>query len=305
MRRLLLACLLIFAAPLVARAEPGQGWSYLGHGRLTVNDLIGDRRDRWRTGSVTASHVFGPDWTGQLPTRPGEILEFRLQGEIIAPRYLRGPRAVDRPYTQAISLGLHTHFERGGWEMAVGADAVFTGPQTGLSDLQMALHRVVRFNHRLGNAVLAGQTPNGLHASGVVEVGRSIPAGRASLRPFVELRAGVEDIARIGLDFRLGAVGQDELLIRDPVSGHRYRAVTMPQNGYAFVLGADLAHVRDSLYLPAPRYQPTRTRGRVRAGLHWQRDAWAGFYGISYLGPEFVGQPNGQYVGAIRLQVRF
>lgn len=301
MRRLALALLLIVTAASVQ----AQGWSKIGHGRLTVNDLFADRIDRWRTGSVAASYVFGPDWTGRLPQRPGEILEFRILGEVIAPIRLDLPGAQDRPYSQALSLGLHTHFQRGGWDMAVGADAVITGPQIGLSDFQMFLHRVTKFDHRLHPAIAANQTPNGVHGSGVFEIGRDLSLGSARLRPFAELRVGVEDMARIGFDLAIGPAGQGELLVRDPVTGHRYRSVTRPEAGFTFVAGADVAKVWESLHLPAATNTLTDARFRVRAGLHWQRESWAGFYGLTWLGPEFVGQREGQFIGALRIQYKF
>ena len=32
-------------------------YKYLGYGRLVTNDLLGDGKDRWRTGSVSAFQV--------------------------------------------------------------------------------------------------------------------------------------------------------------------------------------------------------------------------------------------------------
>lgn len=306
MRRFLLAGLLILSS-FAARADDAVsgGWGLLGHGRLSVNDLFGDRYDRWRTGSIAASYVFGRDWDGALPSRPGEIVELRVLGEIIAPLRLDRPAAMDRPYAQSLSFGLHTHFDHRGVEVSVGADAVITGPQLGLSDFQMFLHRVARFDHRIHPSVAAGQIGNGVHGSGVLEIGREMTWGAARLRPFAELRAGVEDMARVGLDVTFGPVGAGELLLRDPVTGHRYRAITRAERGVSFVAGADIAKVWDSLYLPAASTTLTDARTRVRAGLHWQRDRWAGFYGLTWLGPEFTGQSEGQLVGALRLQMRF
>ncbi|WP_375174579.1 DUF2219 domain-containing protein [Pseudooceanicola sp.] len=301
MRRLFLALLLT----LTAASVQAEGWSRIGHGRLTVNDLFGDRIDRWRTGSVAASYVFGPEWTGRLPAMPGQILEFRILGEVIAPVRLDLPWAMDRPYSQALSLGLHTHFDRGGWQMALGADAVITGPQTGLSDFQMFLHRITRFDHMLHPAVAAAQTPNGVHGSGVFEIGRELGLGAAVLRPYAELRVGVEDLARIGFDLSFGPVGRGELLVRDPVTGHRYRTITRRDQGMSLVVGADVAKVWESLHLPAATNTLTEARYRLRGGIHWQGKKWAGFYGLTWLGPEFVGQSEGQLVGALRLQVRF
>jgi len=301
--RLVLALITLLISTLPALS---QGWSLLGHGRLTANDLIGDRYDRWRTGSVASSFVFGPEWTGALPSRPGQILEFRFLGEIIAPRRLDLPNAGDRPYSQALSFGLHTHFARAGWDFAVGADAVITGPQVRLLELQRALHDAARFNHIVSPQVKAAQIPNGVHASAVLETGRDfVLGGDTRLRPFLELRSGVEDLVRVGFDLAVGPVGRGELLVRDPVSGFRYRSVVGAEDGYTFVLGADIAKVGQSLYLPANRNQLSEARTRARAGLHAQFGRWSTFYGVTYLGPEFKGQRGGQMIGALRISYKF
>ena len=46
----------------------------IGYGRLITNDFIGDGKDRWRSGSVASSRVWGPEWSGQLPSGIGEII---------------------------------------------------------------------------------------------------------------------------------------------------------------------------------------------------------------------------------------
>ncbi len=304
----LIALLLMLVLPAATLAEdrgPGGPYRYLGHGRLVVNDVFGDRYDRWRTGSVVGSYVFGPDWTGQLPVTAGELLEFRIMAEVIAPIRLDLPYAGDRPYVGAWSLGLHTHFERAGWQMALGADAVITGPQTGLSDIQAFLHDITFFDHEASPQVLAGQVGNGIHAAGVIEAAREYALGPAVLRPFAEIRTGVENMARLGFDLSTGPAGRGELLVRDPVTGHRYRVLDGAGNGWSFVVGADVAKVWDSLYLPATTNRLTDFRTRARAGVHWQVDRFRGFYGLTWLGPEFQGQREGQFVGALRIDFRF
>ena len=106
---LLLAASLL-ALPLAAGPAAAEGRAILGWGRLFDNDALGDMKDRWRTGSYVLSVVTGPDWSGRLPDRPGEILEFRLRGEVIAPANLVTPAAGDRRYAGIVSAGVHTHF---------------------------------------------------------------------------------------------------------------------------------------------------------------------------------------------------
>jgi hypothetical protein len=46
-------------------------------------------------------------------------------------------------------------------------------------------------------------------------------------------------------------------------------------------------------------------RTRLRAGVHWQGRQMAAFYGVTWLGKEFRGQDEGQFVGSIRLDLNF
>ncbi len=304
MVRYMLAAL---AVAFLADSSVAQDRVRLGYGRLLTNDAIGDSYDRWRTGSVASSRVWGPVWDGATPSRFGQMIELRFGGQVIAPADLIAPDPRDRPFVGALSLGVHTHFTRGGYDLALGADFVFTGPATRLDELQGAVHDLINISQP-SFAVTDNQVGNGLHPTLVFEAGRDLTlSSKATLRPFIEGRAGIETYVRAGFDLTFGDVGKGEFLVRDPVSGHRYRVIKENWTGYSFVIGADIAHVSDSEYLPEDRGVTVRnTRERIRAGVHWQNDRGAtAFYGITYLGEEFDAQPEGQIVGSLRLQFRF
>jgi len=298
-----MAILAMFSVTPAANAE---GRELLGHGRLTSNDLLGDLHDRWQSGSVSSSRVVARDWAGILPNRPFDLLEYRLGGQVITPEDLRSPAPGDRPFAGVLSLGVHTHFLKGRTEVALGADVVATGPQTGLSDLQTAIHDGLGVSSA-SKSVLSNQVENGFHPTLVTEAGRTFSlGGQAVLRPFAEARWGAETIARVGADLTIGTVGQGELLVRDPVTGQRYRSVTNPLAGFSYVVGADLAHVDSSVFLPSSSgAKLTETRNRVRAGVHWQNNDKAAFYGITWLSEEFEAQDTGQFVGSVRLNLQF
>lgn len=278
----------------------------LGYGRLIQNDFLGDGQDRWRTGSVASSRVWGRDWDGALPEEFGNVVEFRLNAEIMAPDNLVAPAAGDRPYAGSLSFGLHTHLQRRSIEMAMGVDLVATGPMTGLGDFQTALHDVLGVD-RASDATLSGQIEDGIHPTAVMEFGRTFSFGESTeLRPFVEARAGAETMLRAGADLSIGRVGTGELLVRDPVSGQRYRTIQNAQSGMSFVLGGDIAKVDDSVFLPsADGYVLSDSRKRLRAGLHWQGESSSAFYGVTWLSEEFSGQGEGQMVGSLRLNLNF
>lgn len=287
--------------------DAGKKRMRIGYGRLITNDYLGDNEDRWRTGGVQTSRFWGPQWDGALPDTAGALLELRVGAEIIAPANLLTPAAGDRPYAGALSAGLHTHFQWQRMEVALGADAVFVGPGTGLNEFHGALHDLLGISQPSA-ATAAGQIGNVIRPTAVIEVGKTADlTENLSLRPFIEARAGDETLLRAGFDLTFGQMGRGELLARDKVTGQRYRAVRNDWSGYSFVLGADVAYVSDSIYLPGARgYVLTDTRERVRAGVHWQGESGqAVFYGLTWLGKEFEGQTENQVVGSVRFNLKF
>jgi hypothetical protein len=275
----------------------------LGFGRLFTNDRLGDGQDRWRTGSWTFSAVSGFGWDGVRPGRFGDIVELRFRTEIIAPGVQYGPGSDDRPYVGARTYGMHSHWAAWGGEMSAGLDVTMVGPQTGIGETQNRIHGSISAP-QLSDEVLEGQIGDGLHPSVTLEYGRPLRLSPvAMLRPFVEVQAGVEQIARVGADVILGRVGQADLMIRDNPTGNLYRVTKEGVTGLSFIAGADWARVGDSLWLPeSGGAGPLDDRWRARAGAFLQvtpTSDW--FAGVTWLSPEFTGQPEGQLVGSITI----
>jgi len=303
MRRVMFACLGVFLIFLSATAQAGDRHT-LGFGRLFTNDYIVDGQDRWRTGSYAISMVTGFAWDGELPRTVGEIIEYRFRSEIIAPSNLIRAAPGDRRYVGALSFGAHTHFQKKGLEISLGGDLVVTGEQTGMGWWQSQFHMLVG-EKRPG--VLGNQIPNGFHPTATLEIGRTLDTGPGvTLRPFVEMQAGAETLLRAGGDVMFGTAAAHDLFLRDVTTGQRYRATRTDATGLSLVLGGDVAYVADSIYLPSSDgYRLTDARVRARAGLHWQGQNSALFYGVTWLGREFSAQPEGQLVGSLRLNIRF
>ncbi len=276
----------------------------LGWGRLFTNDVIGDTRDRWRTGSYALSRVRGVEWTGKLPSMPGDILEFRVMGETIAPADLVNPDPTDRRYVGALTFGLFTHFDMQGFETSLGGELVVTGQQTGASDLQGRIHDLVGLPEP---QVFDDQIADDVFPTAVLEVGRRfvLPVGTA--RPFIEAQAGVETFVRVGADIDFGGFTHQSLMLRDGPSGQRYRAVSGSRTeGLSLTMGGDIARVFDSAYFVAgDAAQANDTRSRLRAGVHWQGERSEMFYGLTWLGKEFTTQPDTQVLGSINLRIKF
>lgn len=296
-------CVLIFLTS-PARA---QDRSYIGRAHFVNNDLFGDTHDRWRSGSVVGSHIFGPAWQGKAPAGFGELVELRISGEGIAPENLAGPVPGDRPYAGVLSFGLHTHFQPRAIEYAVGADIVMTGPMTQIDEIQDGLHDIFG-GPGVSQRVRGAQIGNDVNPTLVLEAGREFAlGGSAQLRPFVEARAGVETMLRAGADLSFGRAGLGGLMVRDSVTGHRYRTIEQPFAGFSWVMGADIAKVSDSELISSERgVKLTDARARVRAGLHWQSDKGSSvFYGLTWLDQEFTAQREEQIVGSVRLNLKF
>jgi outer membrane protein LpxR len=278
----------------------------LGYGRLTTNDVIGDGQDRWRTGSVTMSRAWGYEWNGSAPSQLGQLLETRIQGQIIAPDNLTAVNLNDRPYAGVLTVGVHTYASNRGLDYSLGVDLAIIGPQTRIDQLQTGLHKL--FGKPVpDDAMLALQIPNQFRPTFVAEMGRIYDVGqRLEIRPFGELRVGDETLARVGVDFTLGSVGRGELLSRESITGQRYRLIYGSGPGTSFVIGGDIAFVSDSVYLPAERgFQVVERRDRFRAGFNWQGENASVFYGVTYLSPEFERQNEGQVAGSVRVKLRF
>lgn len=294
----------LVAALTVTQPAGAEGRRTLGYGRLFNNDALGDRADRWRTGSYTISMVRGTGWEDRLPGTIGEIWEYRLRSELIAPESLSAPAPGDRRYVGALSFGMHTHFRRSGTGFSLGGDLVVVGPQTGLRRFQRQVHDAVN-----ATAPAAARTQIGNNAYPTLLVQAAHPLqlfDRVQARPFVEAQAGAESLLRVGGDLILGRIGQTNLKLRDVSTGHLYHATRSDGPGASFVLGGDMAMVADSFYLPSgDGYELTETRTRLRAGFHWEGERTGFFYGLTWHGKEFKGQREGQVSGSLRLLLKF
>lgn len=302
MRKLLVTVMFVVLSG--AMPAMAQDRVVLGFGRLFSNDASGDGHDRWRTGGTVISVLRGPAWDAALPAAPGEVLEFRLRADIIAPGSLTAPAPGDRRYAGTIALGLHTHFSMGQAEASVGADLVVIGPQTGLGRFQTRAHEVLGMDVP---TVLGDQIGNQLRPTLVFEVGQSFRLGdHVTLRPFMEAQAGAETLLRAGGDVVIGGAWDGALMLRDQGTGQRYQGIAGANKGLSFTMGGDVARMFGSAYLPTGGAAVLSVhRERLRAGVAWQGAKADAFYGLTYLSPEFEGQDEGQVLGSVRVDFKF
>jgi len=300
-----------FAALALAVAAPGaaaQERRTLGVAVLGSNDdfLAPGIFDRWRTGALSVHAVRGPDWPAVGLVGFGDVIEYRFRGQILAPESVDNPQPGDRPYAGSLSFGVHSHWRQAGMEMRAGADLVFTGPQTGLSDLQDTLHE---FQNLPDPAAAADdQIGDAAYLAISGEVARPWALGSSvELRPFAEARVGDETYVRIGADLMGGALASGGLTVRDEATGQLVEATRGPGTGFGWSAGLDLASVASSVYLPGDdgRPGPEDSRARARVGAMWAGDRWSVFAGTAWLSEEFDGQEEGQVVGALAVTIGF
>ncbi len=306
MRSLLVIMILLLSSQSTLAGEK----TWLGRARLFTNDRIGDGQDRWRTGSYGVSFMRGDSWTGVLPETFGELVEYRVRTEIIAPADLGNPvLGTDRPYVGAVHMGAFSHMKSGAADLSLGVDLVATGPNTGLGAFQSWVHNALG----LGTPqVLGSQIGNAVYPTLSAEIGRdfatSSTRSRAlTFRPFAEAQIGVESFLRFGGDITFGKAGMGAFQVRDSSTGHRVIALKSQQNkGLSVLAGGDVAYVAGSQYLPtASGYTVTSPRVRLRAGLYYTGEKGSVFYGLTWLGKEFAAQPESQVVGSLSLRMNF
>lgn len=291
---------ILLCFPMVWLAAPAgaQGFQYAGQGRLFSNDFLGDGKDRWRTGSYVHSFVWdraGPQTRGRMSA---DALELRLRSTLFTPANLVRPARGDRPYAGLLSLGVHSHFREAAAEWRVGLDLVVTGPQTRLDQLQTTAHRALGMTVP-SRRVLDAQISNAVYLAASGDLAWTIGLSETMrLRPFTEWEVGPEWLVRAGADLLIGGDRGQGLLLRDPSVGQLYSVASRAQ-GLSLLVGADSSYVARSVLLRDGQLRHRRHRARL--GLSWQGAGMDVFYGLSWLSPEFVGQPRGQIVGSIRL----
>lgn len=301
MRKFLVLVFLLFGA-----SASASEFKLIGRAALFSNDYLGDGDDRWRSGSYSRSTFFGPAWDGEMPS--GGVFELRFRGELIAPTEPYKPPTIgERPFVGVAAVGVARHGRTGGLDLRLGADAVFIGPQSGVSSFVTEAHDILGFR---ASRSTSGELGNDLLPTATFEASRLI-AGSArrpfQLRPFVEAQAGAETYARMGVDVLFGQGVAGDLLARDVVTGQLMTVVSMQElAGFTPMIGMDVARVVDSYFLPeSSGLKLENWRMRVRGGVRSMGRTRDVFMGLTWLSPEYKGQPSGQVLGSLSIDHHF
>ena len=285
-------------------AVPALAGDRVGFSAATTNDSLGEYLDRWQSSSVQVDVFTAHAWTGEVPARFGEVLNWRFRTDILTPEDLDNPDPDDRRHAAILAFGVHSMAARGAWDARIGGDLVVIGPQTKQLEFQRELHKILGFERPQLEDFQIGNSTTG-QISG--EAGWTYQGDGWHARPFIEAQIGPEDLVRTGVDLTFGSMGRDDLMVRLPATGHLVPGILGETGrGASFFLGADIAWVEDSIYLPESLgYELTDYRARARAGVAYEFDRLNLFYGISWLSEEFEAQRESQIVGALQLGLRF
>ena len=227
---------------------------------IITNDLFGDGEDRWRTGSIDVSLTFGGGDQRILPTNAWERYQVRLRAEIIAPDNLTTPSATGRQYAGVVGLGLFTHFQKKEYDVYYGGELVFVGESTSVGSFQKSFHDALDIAPPSA-AILNNQIPNAIYPTFHAGISKSLRGERSLIRPFAEMRAGVETFVRVGTDAIFGSAMINDFLLRDSVSGQLVNHAKADNSiGFGFLVGADAAYIADSNFLPNSGATRVRTR---------------------------------------------
>lgn len=300
--RLILCLAFVFTAS----ASHSDEFRILGRAKLFSNDYLGDGMDRWRSGSYSRSLLFGESWDGGKPGQ--RVYELRFRGELIAPSDTsQEPAEGERPFVGLVALGGARHLRFRETDVRLGGELVVTGPQTGMSRFVRYAHSILGFEepratrNQLGNNLIPTAS---LEASRTLRRNTVLPF---EIRPFVEAQVGSESYLRAGADAFFGQGMAGNLVTRDVVTGHIMTAVSMKMlAGLTPTLGIDVTRVFNTYYLPpSSGLSFHEWRIRVRGGLRSQTEARDVFMGLSWLSPEYQGQPHGQVLGSMSVDHKY
>jgi hypothetical protein len=152
-----------------------------------------------------------------------------------------------------------------------------------------------------------GPAPNALHTTLSGEVTKRIDLALVKVHPLAEAQFGVEAIARFEPDISVGGRDADQLRLYDVTTGQIHKSSDGSVHlDVEFMLGVDVGRVLSSQYLPiSDGYVVEPVRFRDQAGMSSSGSQEDTFYDVTWFGPGFEDQSNGQAIGFLNVNLRF
>lgn len=278
---------------LIAGGAVAQDWTPDRFHLFYSNDSnAAPKLDRWRTVAVAGTWGFDRG--------PARNVSFQLSAEIIAPERL-SPSGVpaDRAFAGVYEAILRDRHELRWGEVHYGLGATLAGPQTGLSEFLDAAHEVLG-GVPVSDFVADNQVPNAIYLEIEAGIAHSFELNSFAVRPFADLRSGVESYVRAGIDVSWPKVVRPH---RMPVTG---ALMVDPMEGWSAGVGFDVTYVLASDLIPAGQSVTLKdTRLRARGQVSYGTGPAQVDFGLAWLGPEFDEQRSGQWIGTVGLSFSY
>ena len=292
------------------------------------NDTLGDGKDRYKSGGLTQSFIFPERVFSDERWFLGYAAAIEVQGRafVATPDDTSQIDPTDRPYAQYAGVGVHLRLTGSperltdnltySTEDRVGVEVGWQGEPLPLFDIQEAIHT------RTGMGRLAQSPANVLGSELLINAeGRRtwrIHAEHAGhdfqYAPYVHASAGMRETSvRLGSDFIIGSSLEARTWNSDLAVGALIPGGSRPREGFHWLAwaGGDVGLIAADALLdggfsakgPAVDREIITARARAGVMVEWQNFAVS--YSLTWLSPEFRGQPVGQVIGAVQVKVDF
>lgn len=293
------------------------------------NDTLGDGKDRYKSGGFTQSLILPESFFSSSRWIKGHASALELQGRVFVatPDNTSAVTPGDRPYAQYAGVGIYLRTSSRPKTLAdrlnliietrAGFEIGYQGDPLPLFELQELVHTA---GTRMGS--LARTPTNTLPSEWLanIEARRTwrmhLEGGRTDLQfaPYVELSLGMrQNSARFGGDIILGSSLEARTWNLEPTTGVLTPGGSRRRDGAHWVawIGGDLGYIASDALLDGgfggggPKVGRKPVTARLRAGMMIEWGSVALGYSLTWLSPEFKGQPSGQLIGAVQLKFEF
>ena len=292
------------------------------------DDTFGDGKDRYKSGGLTQSLVFPERVFSDERWFPGYAAAIEIQGRafVATPDDTSRIDPADRPYAQYAGVGVHLRLTgspdrltddlTASTEDRIGVEIGWQGDPLPLFDIQEAIHA------RTGMGPLAQSPANVLGSELLVnaELRRTWrihgdhDGYDFQYAPYVHASAGMrENAVRLGSDFIIGSSLEARTWNSDLAVGALIPGGSRPRGGFHWLawIGGDVGVVASDALLDGgfgrngPSVEREAVTARARAGVMVEYEDLAVSYSLTWLSPEFRGQPSGQVIGAVQIKIDF
>ena len=326
-------CAVVIIQPGAAPAgSPEDGFRWLSQNEYILregviwNDRFGDGRDRYKSGGLTQSWLIPERRLTDMQWFEGRAsgVEIQARGFVATPDNTNGGGPpTDRPFVQFAGIGLYLrslqrpvrldHMTTQSVEDRIGVEFGYQGDPLPFFDIQESVHGNTAMNVNRNNSV-GGEFLGNIEASRTWRIHYDFRSDDLEFAPFVQGSTGMrENSLRAGAELIYGTSLEGRTWNRDPAIGALIPGGSQPRTGanWALWIWGDVGYVASDAFLDGgfgrsgPSIAREEVTTRLRGGIMLEFEDIAIAYSVTWLSPEFEGQPSGQMIGAASLKYRF